>query len=175
MARKKPTPPKFKFGKRSLSKLEGVDETLVAVAHRAIELTEIDFGIGCGLRTPEEQAELVASGKSQTMNSRHLTGHAVDVVAYELMDDGEGGMKPQVSWDIYVYDDIADAFANACRELGVTIRWGGAWHERSIANGHNRLGNCQALSNEYCDIRRAHGRRPFIDGVHFEIPEDENE
>ncbi|EEX9090297.1 M15 family metallopeptidase, partial [Escherichia coli] len=78
-----------KFSYRSENNLDGVKRELVAVVRRALELTEVDFGITEGLRTKERQKQLVAEGKSQTMNSRHLTGDAVDVVAY---------MGSQVSW-----------------------------------------------------------------------------
>ncbi len=73
---------KFRFSRRSEKNLEGVKPQLVAVVRRALELTEVDFGITEGLRSKYRQKQLVAEGKSQTMNSRHLTGDAVDVVAY---------------------------------------------------------------------------------------------
>ena len=64
----------FKLSERSLAKLEGVDPKLVAVVKRAIEVTLIDFGVTCGLRTVAEQKRLVASGASQTMDSNHVKG-----------------------------------------------------------------------------------------------------
>lgn len=106
----------FKLSQRSLDKLQGVDKRLVAVVNRAIELTEVDFGITEGLRTKERQEQLVAEGKSQTLNSKHLRGMAVDVVAYV---DGK------VSWDKQHYQKIAEAFKQAADELNVSIRWGG--------------------------------------------------
>lgn len=106
----------FKLSQRSLDKLQGVDKRLVAVVNRAIELTEVDFGITEGLRTKERQEQLVAEGKSQTLNSKHLRGMAVDVVAYV---DGK------VSWDKQHYQTIAEAFKQAADELNVSIRWGG--------------------------------------------------
>ena len=62
----------YKLSNRSLGKLEGVHPDMVATVKRAIELTKVDFGITCGLRTVEEQKKLVASGRSQTMNSKHI-------------------------------------------------------------------------------------------------------
>lgn len=106
----------YKLSKRSEDKLVGVDANLVKVVRRAIELTEVDFGITEGLRTKERQALLVADGKSQTMNSKHITGRAVDVVAYV---DGK------VSWDKEQYITISKAFKQAAKELNVSIRWGG--------------------------------------------------
>ena len=78
----------FTLSSRSLSKLEGVHESLVNIVKEAIQVTKVDFGVICGTRTKAEQAELVKKGASKTMNSRHLpqesTGksHAVDLMAY---------------------------------------------------------------------------------------------
>ncbi len=107
---------KFRFSRRSEKNLEGVKPQLVAVVRRALELTEVDFGITEGLRTKERQKQLVAQGKSQTMNSRHLTGDAVDVVAW---------VGSQVSWDWPLYQKIAQAFKQAAKELNTPIEWGG--------------------------------------------------
>lgn len=108
----------FSFSRRSKRKMRGVHMDLVRVAQRALEITEVDFGITCGLRTTAEQRHLVAMGKSQTMRSRHLTGHAVDVVAYV---DGK------VSWEILPYRKIAVAFKQAAKELKINVEWGGDW------------------------------------------------
>lgn len=108
----------FRLSSRSLAKLEGVHPDLVRVVHRAITLTPVDFGITEGLRTKERQRELVKKGASQTMNSRHLTGHAVDVVAY---------IGSEIRWDWPLYPRIAKAFREAARIEGVKIVWGGDW------------------------------------------------
>jgi peptidoglycan L-alanyl-D-glutamate endopeptidase CwlK len=152
----------FKLGNRSKQKLEGVHPDMVAVVERAIELTKVDFGVTYGVRTVEEQEKLVASGRSQTMKSKHLiqdTGysHAVDVVAYD------GG---DVVWEINVYDDICDAFKEAAIEHGVAIKWGAAWSEGDIRTYE---GTAEDAMNNYIDLRRSQGRRPFIDGPHFEL------
>ena len=78
----------FNLSNRSKKKLEGVHPDMVAVVERAIEITKVDFGVTYGVRTVEEQEKLVASGRSQTMKSKHLIqdsgySHAVDVVAYD--------------------------------------------------------------------------------------------
>ena len=107
----------YKLGKRSLSKLEGVDERMVAVVKYAIGVSKQDFSVICGLRTIEEQRALVAKGASQTMKSKHLDGIAVDLMAY--VDGGR--------WELNLYDEIADAMAEAARAVDVPIRWGAAW------------------------------------------------
>jgi len=152
----------FRLGNRSKQKLEGVHPDMVAVVERAIELTKVDFGVTYGVRTVEEQEKLVASGRSQTMKSKHLiqdTGysHAVDVVAYDGSD---------VVWEINVYDDICDAFKEAAIEKGVAIKWGAAWSEGDIRTYE---GTAEDAMNTYIDLRRSQGRRPFIDGPHFEL------
>lgn len=109
----------FRFGKRSEDRLVGVHPDLVRVVRRALELSSRDLTIGEGLRTIERQREMVRKGQSQTMNSRHLTGHAVDI--WPLDDKGA------VSWDWKYYYPLADAMKKAAAELGVPIEWGGDW------------------------------------------------
>ena len=106
----------FALGQRSRERLKGVDERLVKVVERAIEITEIDFTVLEGLRTPERQKQLVAEGLSQTLKSKHLTGHAVDLGAL---------VNGTISWDKKYYHQIADAMKQAAKELDVKIRWGG--------------------------------------------------
>lgn len=112
---------KFVLSNKSLSKLDGVHSDLVSVVKQAICITKQDFMVIEGLRSLERQEQLVASGASQTMNSRHLTGHAVDVVPYPL------------SWDWPLYYPIADAMKQAATELKVDLEWGGDW--RSFKDG----------------------------------------
>ena len=152
----------FNLSNRSRGKLEGVHPDMVAVVETAITLTKVDFGVTYGVRTVEEQEKLVASGRSQTMKSKHLIqdsgySHAVDVVAYDGSD---------VVWEINVYDDICDAFKQAAEEKGVAIKWGAAWSEGDI---RSYSGAAEDAMNAYVDLRRSQGRRPFIDGPHFEL------
>ena len=72
----------FTLSQRSLDRLEGVHDDMVRVVKKAIDVTKIDFGVICGLRTIEEQKALVDKGASQTMKSKHLDVLAVDLMAY---------------------------------------------------------------------------------------------
>ena len=108
----------FRLSARSRGNLAGVHPALVAVVERAIVLTNVDFTVIEGRRDPARQKQLVAAGASQTLNSRHLTGHAVDVAAWV------GGT---VRWDWPLYPRIAEAFKAAASELGVALVWGGDW------------------------------------------------
>ena len=147
----------FQLSQRSLDRLEGVKPELVEVVKRAIELTTVDFGVIEGLRTEEQQKALVEKGASQTMKSKHLTGDAVDLMAYV---GGRG------CWELNVYDEIADAVKTAAIELGVGVRWGAAW---TVSNLREWEGTAEEAMNSYVDTRRSEGRRPFIDAPHFEL------
>lgn len=138
--------PRFRLSRRSLSRLDGVHPDLVRVVKRAIEITEVDFAVTEGLRTIERQRELYKAGASRTMNSRHLTGHAVDLVA---LVDGK------VRWDWGLYFEIAGAMRRAAIDLNVPVRWGGAWADLRELPG--RI-TAESLS------------RSFPDGPHFELP-----
>lgn len=105
----------YQLGNKSRKKLEGVHPDLVKVVERAIEITEQDFTVLEGLRDIERQRELVNTGKSTTMNSRHLTGHAVDIAPWPI------------SWDWDYFYPIADAMKQAAEELEVDLEWGGDW------------------------------------------------
>ena len=147
----------FKLSRRSLDRLEGVDERLVTVVNHAITATKTDFGVIQGMRTLEQQKELVAKGASQTMRSKHLKGMAVDLMAY---------CGSRASWELNLYDEIADAMKDAAKEHGLAIRWGAAWSVPDLANWN---GSAEDAMNSYIDVRRSAGRRPFIDAPHFEV------
>lgn len=108
----------YKLSRKSLDRMQGVHPDLVKVVLLAIQLTEVDFGVTEGVRTIEKQREYVAKGASKTMNSRHLTGHAVDLVAY---------IGSEVRWDWPLYHKIADAMKRAANSLSIPIIWGGDW------------------------------------------------
>ena len=108
----------FILGSRSQKALIGVHPDLVRVVRRAIQLTEIDFTVTEGVRTLARQRELVAKGASRTLNSRHLTGHAVDLAAL---------INGKVEWAWPLYGRLATAMKRAAGEAGVPIRWGGDW------------------------------------------------
>jgi peptidoglycan L-alanyl-D-glutamate endopeptidase CwlK len=147
----------YELSQRSLTRLEGVDERLVRVVCAAIKLSNVDFGVSEGLRTEERQKELVSKGASKTMKSKHLEGKAVDLVGY---------ISNQVSWEVTTYDDIADAVKMAAQAEGVKVRWGAAWHIPDICEYN---GTMEEAMNDYVDLRRSQGKRPFIDAPHFEL------
>ena len=110
----------FKLSQRSLDRLKGVHSDLVKVVKRAIEISEYDFMVVEGLRTKETQAEYVKKGVSQTMNSRHIIGQAVDLAPLENGVIDWNNKKGQ-------FDAVAKAMKQAAKELNVKITWGGDW------------------------------------------------
>ena len=147
----------FRLSQRSRNNLVGVRPELVSVVERAIQITTVDFAVTEGLRTEAKQRELVAKGASQTMNSKHLTGRAVDLVAFI------GG---RISWELNLYDEIADAMRLAALEKNTGIRWGAAWN---IPDIRHWSGTMEEAMHHYIDARRKLGQRPFIDAPHFEL------
>jgi len=146
----------YKLGKRSRSRLEGVNGDLVTVVKYAIGVTKQDFSVICGLRTIDEQKALVAKGASQTMKSKHIDGNAVDLMAY-----CNGGR-----WELNLYDEIADAMKEGAAASNVKLRWGAAWTIDDIGVFE---GTAENAMNSYIDTRRSQSRRPFIDAPHFEL------
>lgn len=147
----------FKFGDSSLFELSHVHPDLVRVVNRALELSVQDFAVHDGSRTMAEQKRLVESGASKTLDSRHLTGHAVDLVPY---------VNGKLRWEWEPIYKIADAMRVAAREINIPIRWGGAWDTDFTAYE----GLPEHLVSEYVSRMKKAGKKAFIDGPHFELP-----
>lgn len=108
----------YSFSKRSLNNLKGVHPDLVKVMTASIAASDVDFAIIEGLRTLERQKQMVAEHKSQTLNSRHLTGKAVDFMVYV---DGVG------TWGAKYYKQVSDIVKKTAHNLNIPITWGGDW------------------------------------------------
>ncbi len=114
----------YSLSAKSIQRLDGVHPALVAVVRKAISISRVDFTVLEGVRTFEKQREYFAAGKSQTMNSKHLTGHAVDLAPI-LDTDGDG--DSELSWNPTHFLPIADAMFQAASDLHVQLTWGGRW------------------------------------------------
>lgn len=151
----------FKLGKRSIRELVGVAPPLVRVVKRAIKITEVDYSVHDGLRTIPEQENYVATGVSKTMKSKHLTqeksgyGEAVDLVPY---------INGKLRWEMKPIYIIAGAMRQAAEELKVPIIWGACWQRLDQDERDPEL-----MVEEYIAKRRRQGRRPFVDGPHYEL------
>lgn len=154
----------FKLAKKSEKMLEGVHPGLVAVVRRAIELTDVDFAVSEGVRSLERQQKLFDQGASKTMNSKHLLqedgfSHAVDLVA--ILDG-----RPE--WKMPFYYKLAKAMRNAAIELDEPLTWGCVWDRdvRDLVEGTDDLDDDV---DGYVARRKAAGKKPFLDGPHFEV------
>lgn len=147
----------YKLSNKSLEKLAQVHPDLQKVVIRAIELASEDFSVSEGARTVEKQRENIKKGVSQTMKSNHLVqsdgyAYAVDLVPYPL------------TWNLNAFYPIVRAMRSAAEELGIKIRWGGAW---CLLNGDKRAPS--RMIDEYTAARRKTGNKVFIDCPHFEL------
>ncbi|MBL4595480.1 MAG: M15 family metallopeptidase [Robiginitomaculum sp.] len=109
----------FVLSSRSVERLSGVHPMLQRVVHSAILDTKVDFAVLEGRRSLVRQQELFRAGASQTLRSRHLSGHAVDLGAWV-----SGGIR----WDWPLYHKIAAAMCMAAKEHQVDLHWGGHWN-----------------------------------------------
>lgn len=144
----------YALSQRSLRNLVDVHKDLKEVVKTAIRMTSVDFMVIEGVRTYERQRKLVASGASKTMNSRHLTGHAVDLVAWV-----DGGIR----WDWPLYFYIADGMMDAAKSLNVAVEWGGCWRDL------REYESAEQAQKAYLEAKRRKGQRPFLDGPHFQL------
>ena len=108
----------YNFGNTSKTRLTGVHPDLVKVMEEAIKNSPYDFSISQGLRTLEQQQELFNAGKSQTMRSRHLSGHAVDIAVLE---------NGKVTWEFDRYNTVAAHIKAVAKEMNIPVEWGGDW------------------------------------------------
>lgn len=133
----------FKLSNRSLSNLKQCHPQLCVVVARAIQISQVDFIVGAGIRSIEEQRENVRKGVSKTMDSKHLPqddgmSHAVDLWPW---------LNGEIPWDEFsAFRRVADAMLQAARELDVDLRWGGDWDRDGDSSDHE-----------------------FLDGPHFEL------
>ena len=146
---------------RSEKNLEGVRPELADVVRTAWAMMPIDgvtFKVTEGLRTIERQRQLVASGASRTMDSKHLTGHAVDLAAF---------VGTKARWEMNLYYRLARVMRKAAQDRGVSVRWGGCWQNLAdLGSTEDEIAAAVAAYGERC---RLAGRRPFVDGPHFEL------
>lgn len=136
----------FRFSQRSIGNLQGVHPHLREVAVRALSVSAVDFVVIEGLRTLARQKQLLAAGATWTLDSRHLTGHAIDIVPWL-------GGKVRYDWPLYYR--LAEAFRRASIDAGIKVRWGGSW---------------TLLTSLPATIGAQHLHKTKPDGAHFELP-----
>lgn len=98
--------------------MQGIHPDLYAIVRYAITLTEVDFTVLEGKRNLKRQKKLLEKGATKTLNSRHLTGHAIDLGAWV---DGT------ISWEWEFYDKISEAMFKSAETLNIPLEWGGNW------------------------------------------------
>lgn len=119
----------FAFGQRSEQNLVGVHPDLVKIVRRALQLSKVDFGVAEGVRSLQRQRDLFAAGKTRTMNSRHLSGHAVDL--YPVNKAGAEFVRED-------FEEVVAAMKQAARALGLPLECGHDWR-RFPDSPHHQL------------------------------------
>ena len=114
----------FQLTPRDRTRLIGVHPHLVSVVTHAATVSPERFVVLEGMRTIERQRELFAKRATRTLNSRHLTGHAVDIAPL-LDEDGDGDVE--ISWHWEHFHPLADLIKRVAGDLGIPIVWGGGW------------------------------------------------
>lgn len=109
----------FTFSKNSERNLKNVHPDLVMVVRKALIISKVDFKVIEGIRTQERQIELKKQGASRTLDSRHLTGHAVDLAPWIA------NTIPWTNWG--AFELVAKAMKKAASELNIPLQWGGDW------------------------------------------------
>lgn len=143
------------------SNLAGVNPILVTVVGAAYGLLEsrgssVLFKVTEGVRSAARQKQLFDAGASQTLNGRHMTGHAVDLAAL---------INGKVSYDWPLYFTLAEAMQEAAYNHNVQLVWGGVWDKPMDA-----YIDCGEEHYAYINRKRAAGvKRVFVDGPHFEL------
>ncbi|MFC2970483.1 hypothetical protein [Acidimangrovimonas pyrenivorans] len=156
----------YRLSPRSLGNLSHVHPDLVDCIKRAIQVTEQDFGVPApAARTAKEQHKLFLAGRSQKDGYRHKsnhqitadgTGHAADLVPW----DGA-----RFAWDWPLIYPVAAAMAQAGRDMGTRLRWGGNWYECLTDSCHSAADAAAAVAR----YKVKHPGPDFIDGPHFEL------
>ena len=112
------------FSSKSLARLNSTDERLVRVFTEVVK--HFDCTILEGKRTVDRQKMLVEQGKSKTMNSKHLTGKAVDVAPYPI------------DWnDRERFTYFAGYVMGIAAKMGIKLRWGGDWDRDTQVKDNN--------------------------------------
>lgn len=113
----------MELNERSKNNLKGVNQKLVDLVNLVAknidtDLPNYEFIITEGLRTKEKQKEMVEKGLSQTMNSKHLFGNAVDIAVV---------LNKNVTWNFEEYKKVANVFKKYAKILNLNLVWGGDW------------------------------------------------
>tara|TARA_Y100001963_G_scaffold146190_1_gene220803 strand:- start:1237 stop:1719 length:483 start_codon:yes stop_codon:yes gene_type:complete len=158
----------YSLGKRSLERLEGVDERLISVVKYAIAVSKQDFSVLEGLRDIKRQQQLVKSGASRTLKSKHLDGLAVDLGAFDSVTG--------IRWEEDLYYPIAEAMREGAENAGVAICWGAAWAVEGNEYPYDCRkwrGSMEEAREAYFKLRKSQNRKGFNDMPHFELIADD--
>lgn len=113
----------FLLSQRSENNLTGVHPKLQSIVRYAADHCphSYTFVVTEGIRTKARQKALYDQGLSQTMNSYHLTGHAVDLAVI---------VAGKAVWRLEAYEALNQVMQAGAKHFGVPLTWGGNWAMR---------------------------------------------
>lgn len=148
----------FAPGPRSRLNLVGVHADLVRCVNYAYTVTEVDFSVLEGRRSATREKALFEAGASHTLQSRHITGHAVDIAPY---------LQGRIHWEWPLFYPVIESFWLASHDLGIPLRWGGVWDRALTELDRAHLDD---EFHAYTARAKAAGQNPLSDGGHIELP-----
>lgn len=110
----------------SIERLKGVHPDLRKLADAVLQAAPWPIRVTEGLRTLARQKQLVAAKASKTMNSRHLTGHAIDVVPYIDLDR-DGKIETEELYNKELFKQLIPIAKDCAEKLGIEVVWGYDW------------------------------------------------
>lgn len=146
----------MKLSSTSWDNLRGVNPKLIQFVELAIISSPVDFRVTEGLRSLDRQRHLVSIGASQTLNSKHLDGSAVDLVPWD------GGPR----WEWPLYYTLVTHLRSIAKCIPISLRWGGVW---DISNFTSTVSPIEELVQQYVTRQKSKGKKAFLDGPHFEL------
>lgn len=154
-----------KLSPESKAELNGVSPKLVLVVEGAANRSKQLFAVHDGVRTLQEQHELLAAGASTILKSKHLVqpdgyGHAVDLVPL---------INNLLRWEWEPIFKIAHAVAIEAKKQNVYVIWGGVWDKPLNELDTTSPESLKREMELYAARRKAQDKRVFLDGPHFQL------
>ena len=148
------------LSRRDLERLAGVHPLLAETVRVCYAMSPLPLTVLEGLRTLDRQREYVRIGASRTLDSRHLTGHAVDLGVLDGAD---------VSWHWPLYYRLAILMRQAAEVTGAKLVWGGVWDKRMDEYTRTCAEEVRMYGNRWHKTHPGEGGGPLLDGPHYEL------
>lgn len=148
------------LSRRDVERLAGLHPMLAETVRVCYAASPLPLTVLEGVRTLDRQREYVRTGASRTLNSRHLTGHAVDL---GVMDGND------VSWHWPLYYRLAIIMRQAAEVTGAVLIWGGVWDRPMTSYTRPCAEEVRLYGNRWRNAHPGEVGGPLVDGPHYEL------